>query len=75
MMWSWKLIYEDETFNLFCDIDSVVGSEEIEEGIFAGVECYRPLPEKIVVWVSIGIKDKRVLKDYIERRKQAELSP
>lgn len=74
MMWSWKLIYEDETFNLFCDIDSVVGSEEIEEGIFAGVECYRPLPEKIVVWVSIGIKDKRVLKEYIERRKQAELS-
>ncbi len=73
-MWSWKLIYEDETFNLFCDIDSVVGSEEIEEGIFAGVECYRRLPEKIVLWVSLGIKDKRVLKDYIRRRKQAELS-
>ena len=30
-MWSWKLIYEDETFNLFCDIDSLVGSEEIED--------------------------------------------
>ena len=37
MMWSWKLIYEDETFNLFCDIDNVVGSEELDEGIFAGM--------------------------------------
>ncbi|MBP1747145.1 MAG: hypothetical protein H6Q54_1760, partial [Deltaproteobacteria bacterium] len=34
MMWNWKLIYESETFNLFCDIDNVVGSEEIGEGIF-----------------------------------------
>lgn|GEM_PF-312255 len=73
-MWSWKLIYEDETFNLFCDIDNVIGSEEIDEDTFAGVECYRPLPDKIAVWVSIGIKDKGVLKKYAEQRKEAELS-
>ncbi|MBP1745840.1 MAG: hypothetical protein H6Q54_455 [Deltaproteobacteria bacterium] len=74
MMWSWKLIYEDETFNLFCDIDNVVGSEELDEGIFAGVECYRSLPEKIAVWVSIGIRDRGILKKYIERRKKAGFS-
>ncbi|HQP56458.1 MAG TPA: hypothetical protein PLN83_10135 [Syntrophorhabdus sp.] len=74
MMWSWKLIYEDETFNLFCDIDNVAGSEEFDNGIFPSADCYRPLPEKIVLWVSIGIKDKSVLKDYVERRKQSGLS-
>lgn len=73
MMWSWKLIYEDETFNLFCDTDNVVGSEELDEGMFSAVDCYRALPEKIALWVSIGIKDKGVLKDYIERRKKAGL--
>lgn len=74
MMWSWKLIYEDDTFNLFCDIDNVIGSEEIDGETFAGVECYRPLPDKIAVWVSIGIRDKGFLKKYNEQRKQAELS-
>lgn len=74
MMWSWKLIYEDETFNLFCDIDNAVGSEELDQGIFASADCYRQIPEKIAVWVSIGIRDKSVLKDYIERRKKAGYS-
>jgi hypothetical protein len=74
MMWSWKLIYEDTSFNLFCDVDNVVGSEEFDEGIFADVGCYRPLPEKIAVWVSIGIKDKGILKDYVGRREKAGLS-
>jgi hypothetical protein len=74
MMWSWKLVYEDETFNLYCDIDNVVGSEELDEGMFAAVDCYRSLSEKIVVWVSIGIKSKGVLKDYIERRKKSGFS-
>jgi hypothetical protein len=73
-MWNWKLIYENETFNLFCDIDNVVGSEEIDEGIFAAVDCYRRLPEKIAVWVSIGIKDREVLKNYVKRREQAGIS-
>jgi hypothetical protein len=74
MMWSWKLIYEDKTFNFFCDIDNVVGCEELNEGFFAGVECYRPLPEKIAVWVSVGIKAREVLRQYIEKRKKAGLS-
>lgn len=74
MMWSWKYIYEDETFNLFCDIDNVVGCEELEEGIFSGIECYRPLPEKIALWASIGIKDKKVVGDYLGRRKKSGLS-
>ena len=74
-MWSWKLIYEDETFNLFCDIENVVGSEELDYGIFPSSDCYRSLlPDKIAVWVSIGIKDRSILKDYIQRRKQAGLS-
>ena len=72
-MWNWKFIYENETFNLFCDTDSVAGSEEIEEGIFPGTECYQPLPEKIAVWVSIGIKDKELIRGYIERREDAGL--
>jgi hypothetical protein len=74
MMWTWKLIYEDETFNLYCDIDNVVGSEEIDEGIFGSSDCYRPLPEKIALWVSIGIKSKGILMDYVERRKKSGLS-
>jgi hypothetical protein len=74
MMWSWKLIYEDEIFNLYCDIDNVVGSEELDEGMFAAVDCYRSLSEKIVLWVSIGIKSKGVLKEYMERRKKAGFS-
>lgn len=74
MMWSWKLIYEDDTFNLFCDTDNAVGSEELDEGMFAAVDCYRTLPEKIALWVSIGIKDKGILKDYIDRRERAGFS-
>ena len=74
MMWNWKLIYESETFNLFCDIDNVVGSEEIDEGIFPGAECYQSLPGKFAIWVSIGIKDKGIIKDYIERREKTGLS-
>ena len=73
-MWSWKLIYEDETFNLFCDTDNVVGLEELEEGMFSAFDCYRALPEKIALWVSIGIKDKGMLKEYIGRREKAGLS-
>jgi hypothetical protein len=72
-MWNWKFMYENETFNLFCDTESAAGSEENEEGMFPSVECYRPLPDKVAVWVSIGIKDKGFIKEYIERRKKAGL--
>jgi len=72
-MWNWKLIYENETFNLFCDTESVAGSEENEEGMFPSVECYQSLPDKVAAWVSIGIKDKGVIKEYTERREGAGL--
>lgn len=72
-MWNWKLIYENETFNLFCDTESVAGSEENEEGMFPSVECYQPLPDKVAAWVSIGIKDKEFVKEYIGRRQEAGL--
>jgi hypothetical protein len=72
-MWNWKLIYENETFNLFCDTESVAGSEENEEGMFPSVECYHSLPDKVAAWVSIGIKDKEFVKDYIGQRQEAGL--
>ena len=56
MMWSWKLIYEDETFNLYCDIDNVVGSEELDEGMFAAVDCYRSLPKRLLCGYQSGLR-------------------
>lgn len=73
-MWNWKLIFENETFNLFCDTESVAGSEENEEGMFPSVECYQSLPDKVAVWISIGIKDKEFIKKYIERRQESGLT-
>lgn len=73
-MWSWKLIYEDETISLSCDIDNVVDSEELEEGLFAPVDEGRPIPEKIAVWASIAIKDREILTKYVTQREQAGLS-
>jgi hypothetical protein len=42
--------------------------------MFAAFDCYRSLPEKFAVWISIGIKSKGILKDYIGRRKKSGFS-
>lgn len=73
MMWNWKLMYEDDDFALYCDIDNVAGAEEDEQGLFPSAECYRSLPEKIAVWVSIALKKDETIKAYAARRKGAGL--
>jgi len=73
-MWNWKMIHDENDFIMYCDIENVAGSEEDEQGSFPVGECYQALPEKIIVWVSIGIKNKEVLARYIARRREAGLS-
>lgn len=73
-MWNWKMIHDEDDFIMYCDIDNVTGSDEDEQGMFPTGECYQGLPEKIIVWISIGIKKREILARYVARRKEAGLS-
>jgi hypothetical protein len=73
MMWNWKLIHEDDEFVIYCDIENVVGMEEDDEGSFPSAECYQSIPDKVAVWVSIGLKKPDTLKTYIRLRKKVGL--
>ncbi len=73
MIWNWKLMHEDDDFILYCDIDNIVGAEEDDMGFFPSPECYRPLPERAAVWVSIILKKEETVKAYAARRMEAGL--
>ncbi|OPY74264.1 MAG: hypothetical protein A4E64_02351 [Syntrophorhabdus sp. PtaU1.Bin058] len=72
-MWNWKPIFEDEEIISYCDLDKIIDTEGGEDGIFASMECYRPIPPKFAVWVSLTFKKKEAAKRYIEQRKGAGL--
>lgn len=72
-MWNWKLMHEDGDFILYCDIDNIVGAEEDNLGLFPSPACYRPLPDKSAVWVSIILRKDEAIKAYAARRQEAGL--
>ncbi|HOE16589.1 MAG TPA: hypothetical protein PLX02_03865 [Syntrophorhabdaceae bacterium] len=72
-MWNWKLIYEDGEVASYCDLDKIIDTEGGEDNIFASMECYRQLPTKFAVWVSLIFKTKEAAQRYKEQRKGAGL--
>jgi hypothetical protein len=73
-MWNWTAIYEDDAFVYYCDLEKVIDVEGDEDGIYDSVECYRPMPEKVAVWLSIVCKNKEYVKKYKEQRKAMRLT-
>jgi hypothetical protein len=67
-MWNWKSIYEDDKFAFYSDIDNIIDSEGDEDGIYASVECYQPMPPRVVVWVAFVFKKKLAISHYIKQR-------
>ncbi|MCX7966778.1 MAG: hypothetical protein N2596_09160 [Syntrophorhabdaceae bacterium] len=68
-MWNWKLIHEDEDIVCYCDIENIVDGEEYEEGIFRSNMCYKPLSNKVMIWVTFFYKNKEMIKNYVEHLK------
>lgn len=72
-MWNWKPFYEDESISVFCDLDQIVDTEPDENGLYASPDCYRPLPLRFGVFLSIVLKNKDDMARYLEERKNRSL--
>jgi hypothetical protein len=72
-MWNWKHFYEDDSISVFCDLDQVIDTEADEDGLYASPDCYRPLPTRFGVFVSIVMKNKADIARYLEERKSRSL--
>jgi len=72
-MWNWNLIFEDGEIISYCDLDKIIDTEGGEDGIFASMECCRPISPRFAVWASLTFKKKEAVKRYIEQRKGAGL--
>ncbi len=72
-MWNWKPFYEDGSFSAFCDLDQIVDTEADEDGFYSSMDCYRPLPIRFGVFVSIVLKNKDDMARYLDERKKRSL--
>ncbi len=72
-MWNWKHFYEDDNISVFCDLDQIIDTEADEDGLYASPDCYRPLPTRFGVFVSIVLKKKEDAARYLEERKKRSL--
>ena len=73
-VWNWKIIYQDNLCMFYCDLDKIVGTAADEEGLYAGTECYMPLPERFAVFTSLAFKTNAKKKRYMEERREKGLS-
>jgi hypothetical protein len=73
-MWNWKHFYEDDAISVFCDLDQVVDTEADEDGLYASPDCYRPLPTRFGIFISIVLKRKEDVTRYLEERKKRSLT-
>lgn len=72
-MWNWKPFYDDDNISAFCDLDQIVDTEADENGCYSGPDCYRALPPRFAVFVSIVLKNKDDMARYLEERKNRSL--
>jgi len=72
-MWNWKPFYDDDNISAFCDLDQIVDTEADENGCYSGPDCYRALPPRFGVFVSIVLKNKDDMARYLEERKRRSL--
>lgn len=72
-MWNWKPFYDDDNISAFCDLDQIVDTEADENGCYSGPDCYRALPPRFGVFVSIVLKNKDDIARYLEERKRRSL--
>ena len=72
-MWNWKHFFEDEHISTFCDLDQIVDTEADADGFYASPDCYRPLPARFGVFISIVLKSKEDIARYLEERKKRSL--
>jgi hypothetical protein len=72
-MWNWKPFYDDDNISAFCDLDQIVDTEADENGCYSGPDCYRGLPPRFAVFVSIVLKNKDDMARYLEERKNRSL--
>lgn len=72
-MWNWKHFFEDEHISVFCDLDQIIDTLADEDGLYASPDCYRPLPTRFGVFISIVLKKKEDIARYLEERKKRSL--
>lgn len=72
-MWNWKPFYEDDACSVFCDLDQIVDTEADENGLYSSMDCYRPIPLRFGVFISIVLKNKDDIERYIESRRKDSL--
>ncbi|MBP7526597.1 MAG: hypothetical protein KA801_01645 [Syntrophorhabdaceae bacterium] len=72
-MWNWKPFYDDDNISAFCDLDQIVDTEADENGYYSGPDCYRALPPRFGVFVSVVLKNKDDIARYLEERKNRSL--
>ena len=73
-MWNWKHFFEDDNISVFCDLDQIIDTEADEDGFYASPDCYRPLPMRFGLFVSLILKKKEDVARYLEERKNRSLS-
>lgn len=73
-MWNWKPFFEDDNISVFCDLDQVIDTEADENGFYSSPDCYRPLPARFGVFISIVLKKKEDIVRYLEQRKKRSLT-
>jgi hypothetical protein len=73
-MWNWKIVYEDDAYAFYCDLDNIIDTVGDEEGCYAGAVCYMPMPERCGIWTSLFLKQKSAKKRYVATRKKGGFS-
>lgn len=73
-MWNWKPFHEDDACSAFCDLDQVVDTEADENGYYSSMDCYRSLPNRFGVFVSIVMKNKDDVARYVAERRARSLA-
>lgn len=73
-MWNWKIVFEDEKYAFFYDVNNIVDTVGDGEGNFASTECYMGIPQRFGVWTSLFLKKKTVRKQYLVARKKGGFS-
>ncbi|MHB8108664.1 MAG: hypothetical protein ACYDHW_01375 [Syntrophorhabdaceae bacterium] len=73
-MWNWKPFFENDNISAFCDLDQIVDTEPDEDGFYASPDCYRPLPPRFGVFVSIVLKKKEDIDHYLNERTKRSLN-
>ncbi|MCX8110170.1 MAG: hypothetical protein N3D15_02845 [Syntrophorhabdaceae bacterium] len=65
-MWNWKMIYEDNDYVCYLDIENITDSKADEDGLYSSFECYRSISDRVVVWAMFFIKNREIVDKYKE---------